>query len=87
MNSLGVAYYTGELGVKNHTRAIEWYNKAADKNSLETILNLAFLYHHGVREGKEYVIERNMTLAQEYYERAERMGKAHAVHYLGDFRY
>jgi TPR repeat protein len=65
---MGVAYRNG-LGVEqNFSKAVKWYQLAADQNYAFALVNLGYAYEHG--EG----VPINIKLADQYYERAADQG-------------
>ncbi|GBC41295.1 kinase-like domain-containing protein [Rhizophagus irregularis DAOM 181602=DAOM 197198] len=76
MNSLGVCYTNGEGTEKNLEKAFYWYQKAAEKDQIDAMLNLANRYYNG--EGTE----KNLEKAFYWCQKAAEKDQIDAMYYL-----
>ncbi len=62
MNLLGTMYYSGRVLEKDQAKAMEWYQRAADKGNSIFMLNLGYGYYYfKVREARgDYFVEEGL---------------------------
>ena len=79
MFELGEDYFIGRNGKsKDYAKAIEWYNKAADKGNADAMIRLAECYEEG------YGVAKNERKGVEYEKNAAALGNAKAQYWLGN---
>jgi TPR repeat protein len=78
MKDQGDRYYFGVNASKDNAKAREWYEKAADKGSVEAMVSLGVLYANGQGAAQDFV------KARELYEKAADKGSADAMYNLGN---
>ena len=65
---LGNRYSISEGVEQNYTKAVEYYERAANLGNSDALYNLGVCYYKG------YGVEQNYTKAIKYYERAANLG-------------
>ena len=78
MKDQGDRYYFGVNASKDNAKAREWYEKAADKGSVEAMVSLGVLYANGQGVAQDF------AKARELYEKAADKGSADAMYNLGN---
>jgi hypothetical protein len=68
MNNIGDLYYYGAGVEQDYTKAMEWYEKAADLGKATAMKNIGYLYENGLG------VEQDSAKAQEWYDKAENLG-------------
>jgi TPR repeat protein len=74
----GDRYYFGVNASKDNAKAREWYEKAADKGSVDAMVSLGVLYANGQGVAQDY------AKAREWYQQAAVKGSADAMYNLGN---
>ena len=75
--ALGAAY----VEQKDYAQALTWYEKAADQNDVDAILNIAHFYNFGIG------VEKDMRQAFQWYLKAAELGSAQAQNDVGYLYY
>ena len=75
--NLGVCYKNGDGIEKNLTKAVKWYEKAAEQGYASAQCNLGYCYEFGVG------VEKNILKAVDLYKKAAEQGDATAQYNLG----
>jgi TPR repeat protein len=78
MKDQGDRYYFGVNESKDNAKAREWYQKAADKGSVDAMVSLGVLYANGQGVAQDF------AKARESYEKAADKGSADAMYNLGN---
>jgi TPR repeat protein len=78
MKDQGDRYYFGVNATQDNAKAREWYEKAANKGSVEAMVSLGVLYANG--QG----VAQDLAKAREWYEKAADKGSADAQYNLGN---
>jgi TPR repeat protein len=78
MKDQGDRYYFGVNESKDNAKAREWYQKAADKGSVDAMVSLGALYASGQGVTQDY------AKAREWYQKAVDKGSADAMYKLGN---
>jgi TPR repeat protein len=78
MKDQGDRYYFGVNASKDDAKAREWYQKAADKGSVDAMVSLGVLYASGQGFTQDY------AKAREWYQKAADKGSADAMYNLGN---
>jgi TIR domain/Sel1 repeat len=78
MKDQGDRYYFGVNASKDSAKAREWYEKAADKGSVDAMVSLGVLYADGQGVAQDY------AKAREWYQKAVGKGSADAMYKLGN---
>lgn len=78
---LGIMYYTGRGVEQNYRKAVEYYEKAADKLSSYGLCNLGYCYYYGRDVAIDY--EKAYTC----FSQASFFGNPNAMYKLGDMYY
>ena len=73
-------YASGRGVGKDYTKAIEWYEKAADAGCSWAMKNLGIYYLHGA-----VGLEKNLDMAHEWLEKAIAAGDTGAYSFMGDY--
>ena len=76
MFDLGWLYEKGKGVTQNYVKAREWYDKAADKDNADAMVNLGWLYEQGRGVTQDY------AKAREWYEKAAAKGDTNALTHL-----
>ena len=72
MNQIGYLYYSG-LGVsQDYSKAMEWFQKAADAGNATAMFNIAMMYENG--DG----VPADQAAAREWYQKAADAGNEDA---------
>jgi TPR repeat protein len=78
MKDQGDRYYFGVNASKDNDKAREWYEKAADKGSVDAMVSLGVLYANGQGVAQDY------AKARQWYQKAADKGSADAMYKLGN---
>jgi TPR repeat protein len=77
MKDQGDRYYFGVNASKDNDKAREWYEKAADKGSVDAMVSLGVLYANGQGVAQDY------AKARQWYQKAADKGSVEAMFTLG----
>jgi len=77
MTSLGLLYESGQGVTRDHAKAREWYEKAANEGDTNAMTSLGLLYENGQGVTRDY------AKAREWYEKAVAKGNTNAIVNLG----
>ena len=75
---LGIMYYTGRGVEQNYRKAVEWYEKAADKLDSYGLCNLGYCYYYG----RDIIV--NYEKAYSCFSQAAFLRNPNAMYKLGD---
>ena len=75
--SIGHIYRYGEGVEQDYTKALEWYNKAANAGNATAMYNIGYMYDYG--EG----VEQDYSKALEWYNKAANAGNSAAINNIG----
>ena len=75
--SIGHIYRYGEGVEQDYTKALEWYNKAANAGNDSAMYSIGYMYDYG--EG----VEQDYTKALEWYNKAANAGNSAAINNIG----
>jgi hypothetical protein len=81
MRLLGIMYYSGKGVEQSYRKAVEWYEKAADKADSHALCNLGYCY----LLGRDITV--NYEKAYLYFSQSAFAGNANAMYKLGDMFY
>lgn len=78
MNTLGAMYYQGRGVEQDYTKAVYWYNEAANRGNVTSMSNLGYCYYYGRNIPVDY------EKAYQMYTKAAIMGDLVAEYKVGD---